>query len=257
MDKEMKLPKRLMDQLVNEKYELDNIGCSDSSIIIFSDKVLKIEKQSEESDNEHRMYQWLQGKLPIPMVYESFCEQGYNYLLMSRLEGEMVCSEHNLSSPDKVIRYLVNGLKILWNIPIIECPVVNSLDNKLRLAKERIDKNLIDMNEFEPETFGEDGFSSIEELYDYLVKNKPMEEYTLIHGDYCLPNIFVVDDKISGYIDLGRSGIGDKWQDIALCVRSLKHNFHSDAYCSQFFEELGIEYDEEKVKYYILLDELF
>ena len=124
MDKEKKLPERLITLLGNEKYELDNIGCSDSSIIIFSDKVLKIEKQSEESDNEHKMYQWLQGKLPIPKVYEGFCEEGYNYLLMSRLNGEMVCSKNNLSRPDKVISYLVSGLKKLWSVAISELPYV-------------------------------------------------------------------------------------------------------------------------------------
>ena len=57
----------------------------------------------------------------------------------------------------------------------------------------------------------------------------------------------------------------DQYQDIALCCRSLQHNFDG-AYGSRvyggldvqmLFVELGIEPDWEKIKYYILLDELF
>ncbi len=44
-------------------------------------------------------------------------------------------------------------------------------------------------------------------------------------GAYCLPNIFMKDNKVSGYIDLGRGGLADKYQDIALCYRSLLHNY--------------------------------
>ena len=68
-----------------------------------------------------------------------------------------------------------------------------------------------------------------------------------------------------GFIDLGRGGIGDKWNDIALCYRSLKHNFdgtyggkvYEDFHPDMLFEKLGLEPDWDKIKYYLLLDELF
>ena len=64
---------------------------------------------------------------------------------------------------------------------------------------------------------------------------------------------------------LGDTGIGDKWRDIALCYRSLKHNFdgsyggkvYPDFDPDMLFEALEIEPDWEKLRYYILLDELF
>lgn len=62
---------------------------------------------------------------------------------------------------------------------------------------------------------------------------------------------------MSGFIDLGRAGIADKWQDIALCVRSLKHNVQDHKYIDLLFKHLDIEPNYEKIKYYILLDELF
>jgi len=80
-----------------------------------------------------------------------------------------------------------------------------------------------------------------------------------------MPNLFLNKDRFSGFIDLGNCGIADKYQDIALCYRSLLHNF-AGVYTGKaypkldeemFFKELGIEPDWEKIRYYILLDELF
>ncbi len=87
----------------------------------------------------------------------------------------------------------------------------------------------------------------------------------LSHGDYCLPNVFGVHDKVAGYIDLGRTGIAGKWCDIALCYRSISYNYsgryHGRAYSGYdellLFRELGIEPDWDKIRYYILLDGLF
>ena len=70
---------------------------------------------------------------------------------------------------------------------------------------------------------------------------------------------------MAGFIDLGDCGIGDKWRDIALLYRSLKHNFdgtyggkdYPDFHPDRLFDAMGIEPDREKLDYYILLDELF
>ncbi len=78
------------------------------------------------------------------------------------------------------------------------------------------------------------------------------KEYnTLIHGDFCLPNILADDDVISGFIDLGDSGIGDPWRDYAWCIWSLEYNLKSDAYTGLLLEKLGIEFDKEKFDRYI------
>lgn len=61
-----------------------------------------------------------------------------------------------------------------------------------------------------------------------------------------------------------RDYTADRWQDIALCYRSLKQNFggkfgakNRDFSPDALFEKLGIPKDPEKLRYYILLDELF
>ena len=77
-------------------------------------------------------------------------------------------------------------------------------------------------------------------------------------------NVFFENGKVSGFIDLGDAGIADRWYDIALGYRSLKHNadgtygaYYADVHPDDLFKKLGIEPDWERIKYYILLDELF
>lgn len=73
---------------------------------------------------------------------------------------------------------------------------------------------------------------------------------TLIHGDFCLPNILARDGRVSGYIDLGDSGIGDPWRDYAWCIWSLRYNLKTDDYTKILLDKLGIEFDQEKFDKY-------
>ena len=77
----------------NKEYSIDSIGMSDSQVICFDDMVLKVENPREESDNEHRMMGWLKDKLPVPEIICSKKTENKNYLLMSRISGEMSCDE--------------------------------------------------------------------------------------------------------------------------------------------------------------------
>ena len=78
--------------------------------------------------------------------------------------------------------------------------------------------------------------------------------------------MFQHEGRLCGYIDLGRTGIADKWCDIALCYRDLSNDFGGLYYGGRahegyddmlLFRELCLEPDWEKIRYYILLDELF
>ncbi len=78
----------------------------------------------------------------------------------------------------------------------------------------------------------------------------------LDHGDYCLPNIVLQDWRLIGFVDWGRAGVADRYQDIALTVRSVGSNFGSE-WVDVLFEACGVEPDYAKVRFYMLLDEFF
>lgn len=261
----MNLPNELKDIIGQRDFFEDSIGKSDSTVLCFDDVVLKIEDKNSESDNEHEMLEWLSDKLSVPEILYSKCIDGINYLLMSKLNGRMSCNKDFLENPNLLVKILAQGLKMLWSVDITDCPSNCMLDNKLKAAEERVLANLCDMEDSELGTFGENAFASPSHLLSWLKDNKPRETPVLSHGDYCLPNIFINDNKISGFIDLGRCGAADKYQDIALCCRSLNSNFNGrfsgKAYpgfsIDMLFDELEITPDWDLINYYILLDELF
>lgn len=261
----MKIPIEIKKIIGDKTFNIDTVGLSDYQVFCFEDMVLKIQNNNDEARNELKILKWLNGKELVPKVICSHIEGGKSYLLMSKVKGKMSCDITLLKNPEKLAELLAEGLKKLWSIDLKGCPCDSTIDEKLKMAEERVAKNLCSMEDVEAGTYGEGGFSSPEELLQWLNDNKPNEELVLSHGDYCLPNIFIDNDKISGFIDLGRCGVGDKYQDIALCYRSLVHNFqgryggevYERANADILFEELGIEPEWKKIRYYILLDELF
>lgn len=46
----------------------------------------------------------------------------------------------------------------------------------------------------------------------------------LVHGDYCLPNVLLDADR-RHYLDVGKSGIGDRYIDTVAGIWSLRHNY--------------------------------
>ena len=259
----MYIPKEIMHIIKDQSYTIDLIGMSDSSILLFEDYVLKIQPYTPEAMNELVMMNWLEGKINVPKIICFVLENNTTYFLMSRIKGLMACDISYLENSNKLVTLLVEGLKSLWSVPIENCPSAICLDKKLEMAKTRVEHNLVDIEECDPNTFGPNGFETPLALYQWLVENKPKEELVLSHGDFCLPNIFNHEGSIN-FIDIGRMGISDPWQDIALCYRSLRDNMNGsfggkvyDFNPELLFEKLGIEKDEAKLNYYLLLDELF
>lgn len=261
----MNLPNSIKKIIGNEKYTADNIGKSDSTVLLFSDKVLKIQNMSDEVENEYIMMKWLREKIPVPNLFAYEHECGKSYMLMSKLDGEMSCSDCYMNNPELLTELLAKAMRMLWEVDIADCPSKINLDKKLEIAEYAVENNLIDTDNVEPDTFGENGFKNPRELIDWLIQNRPDEDLVLSHGDFCLPNIIFSKDEVSGFIDLGQTCAADRYQDIAICYRSLKHNFdgrygrkvYGGFNPDMLFKKLGIEPDWKKIRYYILLDELF
>ena len=259
------IPRNIQKIIRDNTYTLDSVGMSTSQVMMFEEMVLKIQPENEETENEYEIMKWLEGKLPVPKVLCYETKDGVSYMLMSRVKGKMACDEFYMKRPELLVEVLAKGLKQLWSVDVSKCLCNNDLDKKLRMAKYNVEHGLVDEDDAEQGTFGEEGFKNPEQLLEWLVEHRPSEEPVLSHGDFCLPNIFAEDDSVSGYIDLGKMGKADKWQDIALCYRSLKHNYegkYGEGVYECFepnllFEKLELEPDWEKINYYILLDELF
>lgn len=261
----MTLPKELDNWLAGKPYTCDQIGQSGSAVLCYEDMVLKIQPAQARFAADVAMLRWLEGRIPVPRVIHAMEASGKDYLLMSRIPGKMACDPDFMKDPEGLVTLLAEALQTLWAVDATDCPKLRALEDDLAEARERVARNLIDMDDVEPETFGPGGFESPAALLAWLEDNQPELEPVLSHGDFCLPNVFFEKGRLSGFIDLGDCGISDKWRDIALCHRSLRHNF-----CGKYaacpvpdfdpdilFDKLGLAPNREKLRYYVLLDELF
>ncbi len=261
----MYIPEEIEKYINKEEAKKDSVGMSGASVLFFEDKVLKIQEAGEEAEREYQVLCWLEDRLPVPKVLCRVVDDGKDYLLMTKLPGKMSCEDEYLENTDMLATALAEGIHMFQKIDISDCPFSNNLDEKLRMAAYNVEHDLVDMENVNPDTFGKGGFKNPKSLLRWLKKNRPEEELVFSHGDFCLPNVFLQEGKISGFLDLGRAGVADKYQDMALCYRSLLGNLEGKYGGKSFhkvdpmilFRKLGFKADWNKVRYYILLDELF
>lgn len=262
------MPQQIRQYLRDQYFTLDDVGLSDSTILLTEKYALKISTLSAEALNEAFMLQdWLPGKLPVPSIIEVAKNESHVFVLMERLNSLSAAAPSARKDARQLMQALAQALKQLWSLDITTCPSDQRLSQTLEQARTNLLQNRVDILQAEKETFRPNGFKDPKALLKWLEDQQPQEDLVFSHGDFCLPNIFFSDDltRVSGYIDLGRAGIADKYRDIALVYRSLSHNFagvydnqpitHADP--AELFSYLELEPDWEKLKYYILLDEFF
>lgn len=258
MSLNFKLPEKIKKYTDGKSYSTENIGRSDSQVLIFDEFVLKIEKSCTYSDNEHYILKTMHGLIPIPSVIAFESCDGYNYLLMSKLCGEMACSERSISDAKNTVKALATGLKMLWDADISGISLPDSDECELLIAKEKIENG--EISAFD-ENIGDE-----RAIFEYLIQNKPNSELVFSHGDYCLPNVFINGSDVCGFLDMGSGGISSKWRDITMCLWSMDYNFRELSGVSEqdmktleeiFFAELGIERNEKMIEYYNALSLLF
>ncbi len=253
------LPKELLRTLHGCRFTKDTLGCSSAVVLHVPEKrsYLKIAPYNpvEPLAVEAAVLEWLQDRLPVPKVHYYEEWQGREYLLISELEGT-VCSDavHRLD-PEALARNLAEGLKMIHSVDIAHCPFNQTLEVKLEKARRHMELGLVNEDEFEDEYMGK----TAGDLYAMLPAKRPSrEDLVFTHGDYCLPNVILKDGKVRGFIDWGRAGVADRYQDIALGVRSLRHNHYPEDLVTVFLEAYGItDPDWGKIEYFILLDEFF
>ena len=259
------LPEAIWTHIAGKTGHTDNVGMSGSCITVYDDCVLKIEEVTPYTAENIETMLWLQNRIPSPQLIHHAEIDGKSYLLMNRIPGKMSCDSDLLDQPDVVLNALASGLRLLWHTDTTGCPRNRTLPKLLNEARWRVKNGLVDTEHVEPETFGPDGFETPEHLLQWLEDNQVPSCPVLAHGDYCLPNIFIENDQFSGFVDVGDTGLGELWRDVALCFRSLRDNYNGsyggkhypDFDPNRLFEILHITPDWEQIRYHLLLDELF
>lgn len=190
---------------------------------------------------------------PCPSVLGFETLAGRHWLLTGALDG------HNLASqpepePGLIIKTVADALKRLHALPIADCPFDHNALERMAVAARRLDVRLVDADDFEDAHLGKDPAKLLARLYATL---PAMPDPVVTHGDASLPNFMAAGDQFTGFLDCGRLGVADRYQDLALAGRSIAHNLGAQ-WIDPFYDAYGIEpLDRAKIDFYLLLDEFF
>ncbi len=255
-------PASILQLVRGEKASEVGIGCSAA-------RVFRIEMESgkrrylkvqtvvgpETLAHEAAILEWLQGRLPAPEVL-AFADSGeQEYLVISEVAGQDCVAAMATEDHKTITQLLAEGLRQVHTVGIMDCPFDERIDAKLAQARLNVNLGLVDEDDFDEERRGQ---MTAGEILTALQRIRPAEsDLVFTHGDYCLPNIILLNSRVNGFIDLGRAGIADRYNDLAIASRSIRYNLGPDME-TLFFESYGLgRVDREKIAYYRLMDELF
>jgi aminoglycoside phosphotransferase len=197
--------------------------------------------------------------LPVPAVLQYHEWKEREYLLLTAVAGEDASIERPPEQYGAVVAALAAGLQSLHATNISACPFDAGWRGRVAAAGARVRAGEVRDDDFDAARQGR----SAQDLYAELAAiPAPNEERIFTHGDYCLPNVLLVSNgasglRVSGFVDCGNAGIADRYQDLALCARSVARNLGPE-WVPALFAQYGLEHvDETKLGYYQLLDEFF
>jgi len=172
------------------------------------------------------------------LAYESLER---DWLLTSQVPGEDCIFPMYLDNPKRLCDTTAQLLRELHSCDFSGCPIPNRTADYLAAARRNRDRGQFDLHLFS-ENWSAWRYSSPEEAW-HVVKTygSCLKADTLIHGDYCLPNIILNNWAFSGFIDLDTGGVGDRHVDLFWGTWSLKFNLKTDAYRDRFLDAYGRE----------------
>lgn len=210
--------------------------------------------------HEAERLRWMKAHgLAVPAVCEYGVVDKNEYLLLEEIQGLAASDPSWLALRSQVVTALGEALAALHLTDIRECPFDHRIARQIEAARVRIAAGHVDEADFDE---GRRGCAATS-LFAKLVASVPdHEDLVFAHGDYCLPNVILHrsaagDARVSGFIDCGRAGIADRYQDIALAIRSISFNF-GDSWVDLFLSAYGLPgLEADKVAFFTLLDEFF
>ena len=147
-------------------------------------------------------------------------EQG-DWLLCTRVPGEDATHPCYLAEPERLATCIATHLRALHERAFQGCPVQNHTERYLQTVEKNHALGLFEASFLPPHLQK----MTAKEAFRFLQEGKHLlETNTLLHGDYCLPNIMLQDWRLCGFIDLGNGGVGDRHVDIFWGAWTLGYN---------------------------------
>jgi aminoglycoside phosphotransferase len=208
---------------------------------------------ADELREEYERIEWLRSRARVPEVIDYRATPNAAVLVTRALVGRNGMEASSLD-PAAVVSGMARALSELHSIPPAECPFDEGLPRRLKQAFSRMEAGRVDEEDFDQSRLG----MPARVIFDSLLSCPPMIEHPVVtHGDACPENFIFREGAFVGFIDCGRAGRADRYQDLALASRNIGAIF-GPALVDHFFVEYGEpDPDPARIEYYRILDEFF
>jgi aminoglycoside phosphotransferase len=196
--------------------------------------------------------------LPTPTVLAYHRHSDTEFLLSEAGVGRPASDAAWRGTATRVATALGHGLSRLHSTDVSTCPFDRRIARQLDEARTQIVAGKVREDDFDDVRLGRNATDLFIELSGMVPVEK---DPVFVHGDFCLPNVLLeqVGDALhmTGLVDCGRAGIGDRHQDLALALRSLTSNFDADAIAPFLSAYDGPPIDHRRLEFFTILDEFF
>ena len=209
---------------------------------------------TQELEQEIKVMEWLAERaIPTPRAVRFVKEDAKSYFLMTAVAGESMADSAQSLGAKECLRLGAMFLKRLHSLDIEGCPFNHRLTVTRALALANLEGGLVDEDDLDSENQGR----APREIYQDVL-SEVKEDPVFTHGDFCFPNIITLNGAINGVVDLGRAGVADRYQDIALFLRSFQTNI-GEPEIGEFLKVYGLieRLDQGKISFFKKLDEFF
>ena len=176
-----------------------------------------------------------------------------DWLLTAAVPGEDCVSARCLAEPARLCDTLAAILHELHAIDPSDCPFLHT-EAYLETAEHNYRAGM-----FDPAHIPEAAvYPHADAAWQTIQQKKHLlRSDTLIHGDFCLPNIILQDWKLRALIDFDHAGIGDRHVDLFWALWSLRFNLKTDRYAARFLDAYGRDRVDPEVLQLIAAIEVF
>lgn len=208
-------------------------SCSPEATVWYIDKGFYLKAAPKGAlKRETEMTRFLHSKDLAPEVIH-YEEAERDWLLTLRVPGEDCTHAQYLEDPMRLSALLGERLRQLHELDGANCPVPDKITHYLDTARKNYEAGKFHAPSFPAAACAEEAWRFVEEHTSCL------DTATLIHGDFCLPNVMLENWAFTGFIDVGSGGLGDRHIDLHWGAWSLGYNLGTDAYRERFLDAYG------------------
>ena len=218
--------------------KLFDSSCSPEAQVIFSDKEQGFFIKSAAKGTlarESELTRWFHGK-GLSAAVVTYISDEKDWLVTEKVPGDDCTAAKYIEQPKRLCDMLAERLSIVHSTDFAGCPIQNHTQQYIARATQNYHAGIYDQTLF-PDNWG---YRSAEEAFGVIKKSDGLlKTDTLLHGDYCLPNIIHDDWHFSGLIDVDSGGVGDRHVDLFWGAWTLFFNLKTDQYRQRFFDCYG------------------